>query len=616
MQPILTINLSTNEITQYIVPIDWIKDYIGGASLAARLLYDSLLASVHPLSPEASLLFLTGPLTGTAGPAVGRAVVCGRSPQTGLWGESNFGGYWGAELRKTGFDGVWIKGVSDKPVYILIDNDKVEIKDAQHLWGLETYATQSAISSELEKEKFHLAVIGPAGESLLPFASIIVDHGRAAGRTGMGAVMGSKKIKAIAVRGTRKVPISKPDIFIPLRNEANKQLKDDTKSVVLRATGTAGIADYLDYLKSMPKKYYQLGNFIGVDHVSGSTMTDTILTGVSACHGCVIGCGRVVRLEGKNNVGKRRKGPEYETVVGFGPNLLNDDLSSIVLMGELCDRYGMDTISTSNIIGLAFLLYEKGILTPEMTGGLELNWGDMKAVAILIEQMVYRKNLGTLMSAGARSFANQVGLPEWAVEVNNLEAPYHDPRGVSGMALVYATSPRGACHLQSDYFFIDMGQIESSIGINVFDRQGGAEKAENVSIHQNWRAFINSLVLCFFANVSPESINTLLKSVSEEFDQLDVNDMMKSGERSWNLKRVINNRLGLTAASDKLPDAFLRPYLDNPEGAAGFVPDFSAMINEYYRARGWDKRTGYPLPSKLKEIGLEWVTADIWTDEQ
>lgn len=615
MQPVLKIDLSSNKVSHYIVPPEWIKDYIGGASLAARILWDLINPGNDPLSSHSPLLFLNGPLTGTAGPAVGRSVVCGRSPATGLWGESNFGGFWGTELRMAGFDGLWLTGKAAHPVYIVIVDNNVEIRDARHLWGLETYSTQDAVAEEIKQGRTRVAVIGPAGEALLPFALILTDHGRVAGRTGMGALMGSKNVKAIAVRGTQKIPIALPDIFLPIRADANRQLRDDPMTLVARTTGTAGVADYFDYLRSMPKKYFQRGTFQGIDKISGCTMSDTILTGVSACHACTIACGRVVRLEGKDQSGPKRKGPEYETVVGFGPNLLNDDLASIVLMGELCDRYGMDTISTSNIIGLAFTLYERGLLTRRQTGGLELHWGDMQVVETLITKMAYRQEFGAWLAEGARSLALRAGGQELAVEVNNLEVAYHDPRGVSGMALVYATSPRGACHNQSDYFFVDIGQMEASIGLGVYDRQGGAEKAANVSIHQNWKTVFNSLVLCFFANVPPETIVGLLNSVGKEFEGLNLDDLMKSGERAWNLKRAINNRLGLTSANDTLPKAFQQPYQDNPDGAAGYVPDFKAMIAEYYRVRGWDARTGFPLLSKLEELGLEWVIDDIWLDQ-
>lgn len=383
-------------------------------------------------------------------------------------------------------------------------------------------------------------------------------------------------------------------------------------TIAVRETGTAGIADYFDYLRSMPKKYYQLGTFEGVNKISGSAMADTILNSISACHACVIACGRVVRLEGKGQDGLKRKGPEYETIVGFGPNLMNNDLSSIVRMGELCDNYGLDTISSSNIIGLAFLLFDLGLLTTEHTGGIELNWGDIAVVEKLLRQMVTRDGIGAWLAEGARALAGHVGKSDLAVEVNNLEVAYHDPRGVSGMALVYATSPRGACHNQSDYFLADIGQTESSIGLEVFGRLGGAEKAINVMIHQNWRTVFNSLVMCFFANVPPETIISLLNTVGAEFKDMNLADLMRSGERGWTLKRVINNRFGLSSQNDKLPEAFLSPYKDDPEGEFGFVPDFHVMLEKYYNARAWDPKTGIPLPDKLQELGMDWVIPDIW----
>jgi aldehyde:ferredoxin oxidoreductase len=510
-----------------------------------------------------------------------------------------------------GYMGLWITGAAEHPIYMVINDDQVEIRDASRLWGLETYDTQNAIISEVEVTRPRVAVIGPAGENLLPFASILIDHGRVAARTGMGAIMGSKLLKAIVVKGSGKVPIANPEIYLPLRVESNRQMRDDPMSLVARTTGTAGVADYFDYLRSMPKKYYQLGAFEGVDRISGSTMTDTILKGVSACHACVIACGRVVSLDGIGTSGKTRKGPEYETVVGFGPNLLNKDLSSIVLLGELCDRLGVDTISVSNILGLAFLMYEKGFISKEQTGGRPLMWGDTKLVADLIREMVFREGIGALLATGARTFATTHGHPELAAEVKNLEVPYHDPRGVSGMALVYATSPRGACHNQSDYFFVDIGQFDTSIGLEVFDRQGGAEKAGNVAVHQNWRTVTNSLIMCLFANVPPSTILELLQSSDDAFSSVSLESVLKTGERGWNLKRVINNRLGLSSINDSLPAVFKKPFEDFPEGADGFVPDFEGMIAKYYQVRGWDPKTGYPFPEKLKELDLEWVIDDL-----
>jgi len=604
MQPILTINLTTREMGQFGVPAEWERDYLGGASLAARMLYISLARDLDPLSPQSPLLFLTGPLTGTAGPAVGRFVVCGKSPATGLWGESNCGGFWGPELRFCGYDGVWITGKAEKPVYLSITDNRPEVRDAAQLWGLDTYEIQSRIKEELGQPGAHVMGIGQGGENGVLFANIMCDHGRAAGRTGLGAVMGSKNLKAIAVQGKGKIPLFESEKYNLLRSAANHGLKTDNLSRVLHELGTGSAADYFDYLGSMPKKYFHAGVFEGAGKVSGATMAETILAGTSACHACVIACGRVVRLED----GAKRKGPEYETIVGFGPNLLNDDLAAITRLGELCDRYGMDVISISNTIGLAFHLFEQGIISDKDTGGLALRWGDTGAVEQLIHLTARRDGIGAYLAEGSRCFGAHFDAEDEAVQVNGLEVPYHDPRGVSGMALVYATSPRGACHNQSDYFFVDMGQADAELGLEFYERQGGAEKAVNVARHQDWRTLCNSLVMCIYANVPAETVVGLINLACG----LDwsVSDILRAGERGWNLKRAINNRMGLSRANDKLPKALLEPY---PEGgAAGYKIPFEEMLAAYYAARGWDPETGRPTKEKLLALGLADVANDLW----
>ena len=611
MQPIVKINLSNRSIETYHTPKAWENQFLGGASLAARLLYDLLNPDVAPLTPEAPLLFLNGPLSGTAGPAVGRFVVCGRSPATGLWGESNCGGFWGPELRMAGFDGIWITGRADEPVYLWIhDRDEagnqIEIRPAAHLMGMDTYQIQGAIETELGAGKVRVASIGLAGENRLPFALILCDHGRVAGRTGMGAIMGSKNLKAIAVQGHGKVPVAKPKQYQTIRSESNRQLRADSMTRVLRELGTSGAAEYFDYLGEMPKRYFSLGTFPEDLQISGAGLKETILTGVSACHACVIACGRVVRLED----GEKRKGPEYETLVGFGPNLMLNDPVVVTRMGELCDRYGMDTISMSNTIGLAYRLFELGLVTELDTGGLALTWGNPDPLETLITQTAKREGFGEFLAEGARELAERFGAPEEAVQVNGLEVAYHDPRGASGMALVYATSPRGACHNQSDYFLVDVGQVEPSLGMQYYPRDGNGEKAGNVAIHQNWRTLFNSLVLCLFSNVEPEIVLQLIRGACGV--DWSIVDMMKAGERGWNLKRVINNRLGLTRANDKLPKALMIPYADSASPSDAHVFDFDSMLNAYYLARCWDLETGYPSIGKLRELGLEFTLQDIW----
>jgi aldehyde:ferredoxin oxidoreductase len=602
MQPILTVDLTNRKTSRLDIPKEWERAYLGGASLAARILYDHLVPELDPLSPQAPLLFLNGPLSGTAGPAVGRYVVCGRSPATKLWGESNCGGFWGVELRKTGFDGLMIVGKASEPIYLWINDGEVSIEPAEHLTGLDTYQTQDSILDEIGIPGTRVACIGPAGEALIPFALILSDHGRVAGRTGMGAVMGSKNLKAVAVKGSGTITVSDPPRYNGFRSAINRQLRDDPVTKIARELGTASVGDYFNYLMEMPKKYFTRGQFKDDLKISGTNIKNSILAGVSACHACVIACGRVVKLRD----GKNRKGAEYETLAGFGPNLLIDDPERITMFGELCDRYGMDTISLSNIIGFAMALYESGIIQESDTDGMAIEWGNADVVGKLIHLTAKKEGIGKYLALGARDLGSHFNAADQAVQVNGLEIAYHDPRGATGMGLVYATSPRGACHNQSDYYLVEIGQCYPSIGLDYYSPRGGTEKVRNVARHQDWRTLFNSLVMCIFSNVPPEDVLNLINSACG----LDwsIEDMMKAGERGWNLKRVINNRFGLTREFDKLPNALLVPYEDDP---TGFVLEFESMLDAYYDVRDWDNQTGIPHLEKLTELELAWVSEDL-----
>lgn len=603
--PLLHLDLTSGKSSTVDLPEPERHAFVGGSSLAARLLYPELTPALDPLSPQAPLLFMTGPLTGTAGPAVGRFVICARSPATGLWGESNAGGHFGAELRAAGYDGLWISGRSESPSYLNIDGDRVEVRSADHLWGgADTYQTQVILREEVGEPLARVACIGMAGEATLPFALVLCDHGRVAGRTGMGAVMGSKNLKAVVVRGRAEMPLADQRAFAGHRSRINRALKSDTVSMALRALGSSSAADYFDYLGFMPKYHFHGGQFEGTYHVTGASMAETILTGVSTCHGCVIACGRRVTLP----EGEERKGPEYETMVGFGPNLGISDLPSVAILGELCDQYGMDSISLSNTIGLAIQLSQQGLIPSADTGGGQLTWGDPASVEALVRATAHREGFGEALALGARGLAERYGAGEAAVQVNGLEVPYHDPRGSSGMALVYATSPRGACHNQGDYFMVDMGQTQEELGIKLLSRQAGAEKAANVARHQDWSTLRNALVLCLFANVSPEEVRQLV--VAATGFEYTVDDLMDVGQRAWTVKRAINHRLGLAASSDRLPDPLLQPL---PEGGTqGYVPPMQAMLERYYAERAWDPQTGRPQPDRLRRLGLEWLIEELW----
>ncbi|HEY6072124.1 MAG TPA: aldehyde ferredoxin oxidoreductase C-terminal domain-containing protein, partial [Anaerolineales bacterium] len=474
---------------------------------------------------------------------------------------------------------------------------KIEFRDASRLWGKDAIETQALLRDEIGDPEVQTLCIGQAGEKLVRFACIRHGYKNTAGRTGMGAVMGAKNLKAVAVRGTQTIPVFDLARYAPLRSEANRELKTLTNAEVLHETGTAGGMNYAEYLGEMPARYFSQGTFPEVDNVSGGTMTNTILVGQSACQGCVIACGRVVRLDD----GVKRKGPEYETIVGFGPNLLISDLPAITGLGEQCDRLGMDSISASNTIGLAFQLYDQGRLTVQDTGGLDLAWGSIEAVRALLPMIARREGIGDLLAEGSLRFGRHFHAEDQAVQVNGLEVAYHDPRGVSGMALVYATSPRGACHNQSDYFLIDWGEAKPSIGIPYIERHAGAEKAGNVARHQDFRTVFNALTMCIFASVEPEAMVELVNAACGLDWRLE--ELMAFGERGWNLKRLINNRMGLDGSADRLPARLLEPLAEG--GAAGYIPDLGKMLYAYYMERGWDLSTGRPTREKLAELGLE-----------
>jgi aldehyde:ferredoxin oxidoreductase len=598
---LLKIDLSNNRIEKETIPREWVMDYIGGSGLAARMLWEHLDPSIDPLAPENPLLWITGPLTGSAGPTTGRFTICARSPQTGIWGESNIGGFVGPELRFAGFDAMWITGKSPEPVYLWIHDGEVEIRTAATYWGqTDTYDTQLRIKEELSEPRARVACIGLAGENQVLYSLILSDHGRVAGRTGMGAIMGSKNLKAVAVRGTGKLPLFNLAEYSKLRVQANKDLLQQNMTQVFNATGTSGAADYLQMIGDMPQKYWTQATFEGSDKVSGAEMAETILTGTTGCQGCVIKCGREVTIKDGPYAGNQTKGPEYETICSFGPQLLVDDLAVITALGDRCDRLGVDSISAGNTIALSYLMFEKGIITTKDTGGISLVWGDASPCFELLDQIAKKEGFGAQLALGTRNFAKKFDVEDMAVQVNNLEVAMHDPRGFSGQAIPYVTSPRGACHNQGDYFSIELGGSMEELDIPMTDRFTDAGKAHYIARHQYWRTVCNSLVMCFFAVVPVQTVCDLLNAALG--GQWDIPTLIKAGERAWNLKRLYNGKLGLTRKTEKLPRLLLQSLPDG--GQEGHVPDMETMLSEYYAVSSWDTATGMPTEEKQRELGL------------
>ena len=587
---ILRLDLSRGTISEEALNEDYARRFIGGSGLAARYLYDVLDASTDPLGPDNPLLFLTGPLVGTSFTSAGRYSVSARSPLTGIWGEANSGGFFGPELRYAGYDGVWVDGAAKAPVWLSIVDGKAELHDAGGVWGNDIYATQDRLRETLGEAKARVACIGLAGEHRVKLAGIANDHGRFAARTGLGAVMGSKNLKAIAVRGKGKVPLHAPDEFKAITNQALALLKGDTPSQSLREFGTAGYVNLGHMLGDLPIRYFQVGEHPLADGLSGVDMAERFLRRNTACHKCVIACGRETRAPVYQD--DKVDGPELEAVEALGSLLMIFDLQAVIHANHLCNLHGMDVISLGVTIGLACELFERGLLTASDTGGLEIRYGDAEMVFRLIALTARREGFGAVLAEGNAALAERAGVPELSVTVNRLEVPMHDPRAVIGMAVTYALSPRGACHVEGDMHVLDLGMSNmETIGLVPGDRhENTVEKGRMAARLLAWRNLYNALTLCEFENPPPALLAAALNAATGW--SLAEQDLIPIGKRIVNVKRLLNMKLGLTRANDRLPDLLLKPLAEG--GAAGHVPDMPALLAGAYAEFEWDSDTGRP----------------------
>ncbi len=614
---LLIVDLTTGKYHDEPLNGKYAAQYIGGAGLAARYLYDAIDARTDPLRPDNPLIFMTGPLDATAAPSSGRFVVVARSPQTGLYGEANAGNFFGPDLKMAGYDGIVVRGKSATPVYLLIRDGSVELRDASHLRGKTTFDTGDAIRVELDDQKLTVAAIGPAGENLVKYALILATNPRPgakkgiAGRCGMGAVMGSKNLKAIAVRAHSHRPhirLHDPDAFKAAVHTAMQMLPDDMSTQMFRSVGTSGTVDFLGLLGDVPAKYWTQGTF-DFAKISGNVLAETILTGHATCHACVVACGRKVASAAGHDL-PHAEGPEYETLVAFGSQMLNDDLGMLTYIGSQCDALGMDSISAASTIAFAIFLREQGLVPASAFGDAELRWGDSQMTLDLTRQIARREGLGDALAEGTKAFGARYGVEGLAVQINGLDLAMHDPRAGTGMALVYATSPIGASHNQSDYFMIDLsGRIMDDLGIGATDRFETNGKAANVARHQDWRAVNAALVQCIFPNPPVKNMVEMIAAATGYDVTLD--NVLSYGERMWDLKRALNLKLGYDArANEILPELLLRPLADG--GTEEHVAELDLMLREYYAVRDWEWATGKPSRAKLLALGMPEIAQDLW----
>jgi aldehyde:ferredoxin oxidoreductase len=608
MGKILRVDLSTARLWDEPLNEAYARVFVGGSGLAARYVYDVVDGDTDPLGPDNPLVFMTGPLVGTLMPSAGRCSVCALSPLTRLWGESNTGGFFGPELRFAGYDGVIVTGQSERPVWLSIVEGRAALHDAAPstvlgtgLWGSDSYETQERVREALGEPKARVACIGQAGENQVLMAAVMNDRGRAAGRTGMGAVMGSKKLKAIAVRGSASVPLADPDGFKDTVREIARGLDDDMAAMALQLAGTASYVDMSLMFGDMPTRYYQQGEWEAGGNLSGVLMVDQYQNRNVACYRCPIACGRETRAPsyGVDQV----DGPEYETLGALGTLVLVDDLEAVIYAGHLCNVYGVDTISAGCTIALACEMFERGIIGAADTGGMEMRYGDAQMVHRLIEMMARREGFGDLLADGSALLAERFGVPGLAVTVNRLEVPMHDPRAFTGLAVTYALSPRGACHMEGDMYSVDTGQ-GPPVELDVIpgDRfDVTAEKGRTSARQQAWRNLYNAMTLCEFQNPGVELVLAALNGATGW--GLETGDLMRLGKRIVTLKRLLNLRRGLTRADDRLPDLLMQPLADG--GTEGVVPDVETMLSGAYAEYGWDAETGQPTPETLEGLGLD-----------
>jgi len=603
----LRVDLEREEITEHPITEEQVRTWLLGSGLAAHLFHEELAPGRDPLDPVSPLLVFNGLLTGTFAPTAARTSWCGRSPLTSIWCESNVGGHWGAELRFAGFDGLVIIGRAPSPVYLWIHDGQAEVRDASHLWGTTTFETHDRLRKETDPQA-QVACIGPAGENLVFLAGVMTGgqaHNRAAGRGGMGALMGSKNLKAILVRGQDRPTVPDPARFRAVVREANAFIRENSEAMSL--TGTAGGIPSTELHGDLSLKNWREGSWPeGAQAISGQTIHETMWVRDTHCFACPIGCGKAIEVKEGPYAGTWGEGPEYETLAGFGGNLLIDDLPALAAINTLCNGLGLDTISTSGVIAFATEAMERGLIEPDEAGGLPLTWGEPEPVLALVEQIAHREGLGALLADGVRAAAARLG-PEaerFALHVKGLEMPYHDPRGFVDIGLNYATAGRGACHLESLSYWRGYGLEWPGWQDGERDRFASDEAAVRMVIaFQDFMAVYNPLGLCKFiikGKIDPAWTAKLVSGATGW--EWTADDVSRVGERLFNLKRLINLRLGVTRADDALPRRFLTE--PRPSGtAAGVLPDLEHMLPMYYELRGWDAE-GKPTQGRLGELGL------------
>jgi aldehyde:ferredoxin oxidoreductase len=593
---ILRINLSTGQIKREPTNMQNAKLFIGARGLATKMLVDEIDPKIDALSPQNKLIFAPGPLSGTFAPSMGRYDVVTKGPLNGAIAASNSGGSFGPEVKFAGYDLIIFEGVSPKPVYVWIKDEKVEIRDAAELWGKNVPDTTDAVRAVTDEEA-KVACIGPAGEKKVLFACIMNEMHRAAGRSGVGAVMGSKNLKAVAVVGTHPVEVADPEAFEKAVMVARKKIQEHpVGGTGLRVYGTDVLVNILNSVGSLPTRNFRDGYFPTADKLGGETLTAKILTRPKGCFSCIISCGRVTKVTDPKFAGEG-EGPEYETAWGFGADCGIDDLNAATKANYICNELGMDTITCAATIAAAMDMFDDGVMTLKDTGGMPIQFGDAETMVKLVEMTAYRQGVGDKLAEGSYRLAKSFGHPEYSMSVKKQEMPAYDPRGIQGIGLHYATNNRGGCHVRGYTISPEVLGVPFKV-----DQHATEGKPELVITFQNLTAALDSSGACLFTTfgIGADELAALMSSVTGV--AYSTEDFMKAGDRIWNLERLFDLKAGISGADDTLPQRLLKdPIKTGP--SKGEVNHLDVMLPEYYQKRGWTA-DGVPTEEKLKDLSL------------
>lgn len=634
---ILRVDLTTGTIEIERPDDAFYREYMGGSALGLYYLLKEMPAGVDPLGPENVMVVSLSVLTGAAISGQSRMTINAKSPLTGGIGDSQAGGFWPAELKRAGFDAIILKGASPTPVYLWVHDGEAELRDASHLWGKVTGEAEAMIREELGDRKIEVAQIGPAGEALVRFAAVINMRSRANGRTGMGAVMGSKKLKAIAVRG-RDIPrVADPNRLKALHKQGIPNYESNPDMKGLGEYGTASVVLPQQWAGGLPTRNYQSGVFDGAEAISGEKMAETILIGRDTCYACVVRCKRVVEVEeypgepgnGRPYVDRKYGGPEYETVATFGSYCGVDDLAAISKANEYCNAYGMDTISCGATVAFAFECFERGILTTEDTGGLELTWGNAEAMVELTRRIAMREGIGAVLAEGSQRAAEIIGrgAERFVVAVKGSEVPAHMPQVKASMGLIYAVNPFGADHQSSEhdpFYEPGAGTLYHSrlaeLGLTDYRASDvlDEEKVRFTLLTQYAYSILDVLNLCQFdwgpawQLYGPGAIVETVRAITG-WEDVTLDELMRLGAKRVNMLRAFNTREGFTRRHDTLPPRILEDALvDGPNAGSLFSREtLEAALDCYYRLAGWDVETGNPTRETLESLGLGWVAEQL-----